>query len=81
MGLLIAFVIILIIGFIKNHDFSGFMDNVWLALGVIFFYWLGSLFATVSDVLSVHWSLWTVIGGIFYFIAGSLVYMKIRTLF
>lgn len=81
MGLFIAFIVFVIIGWFLKSDFSKLGDIVGPVLVAIFFWWIGSLFASFSEVLSFNWSLGTIFAGLCYIIAGSVIYMLARTLF
>lgn len=81
MGLLIGFIVLIVIGFIGNHDCSDVADIVGQVLGVLFFYWIGSLFASPSEVLSWDFSLATIAAGFFYCIAGIIAVLRVLACF
>ena len=81
MGLLIAFIVFVLIGWFLKSDFSKLGDIIGPVLVAIFFWWIGSLFASFGEVLSFSWSLGTIFAGLCYIIAISLIYMLVRTLF
>lgn len=82
MGLVLGFVVLIIIGICSVKDFTSIKNLIGQLIAVIGFYWLGSLFATIPEVLSLnHFSLTTIIAGFFYAIAALIVWMKIVCIF
>ena len=81
MGLIIAFIVFVLIGWFLKSDFSKLGDIVGPVLAAIFFWWVGSCFASFGEVLSFNWSIGTIFAGLCYIIAGSIVYMLACTLF
>lgn len=81
MGLFLGFVVLIIIGICSVKDFTNIKNLIGQLIAVIGFYWLGSLFATIPEVLSLHFSFTTIIAGFFYAIAAFIVWMKIVCIF
>lgn len=81
MGLLIGLLVLILLGICASMDFSSVKRLVGEIIAIGFFWWLGSLFASPTEVLSFSWSMSTVIAGFFYAIAGTLIIMKLTVLF
>ena len=81
MGLLIAFIVLVVWGILRNSDLSGISNIIGAVLAIVFFWWLGSLFAPFNTVLSFAWSLSTVCAGFFYCIAIILAYNGVKKIF
>ena len=81
MGLIIGIIALIIIGICSVTDFSGVKSIIGEIIAIGFFWWVGSLFASPTEVLSFSWSMSTVIAGFFYAIALLIVWMKIVCIF
>src|SRR5574344_436740 len=75
MGLLIGIVLIFVWGALKNSDLS--FNTLWQIIVVLAFYWVGSLFAPISEVLSFNISFSIVCAGFFYGLCVLMTYMKL----
>lgn len=78
MGLLIGFIVVLVWGFLANSEFS--LDWLWQILAVLFFYWLGTFFASPMETIS-HLTLATIIAGVCYTIAGIIAVLRVLAWF
>lgn len=81
MGLILGFIALIVIGICSVADFSGVKSILGEIIAIGFFWWVGSLFASPTEVLSFSWSMATVIAGFFYAIALLIVWMKIVCIF
>lgn len=77
MGLLIAFIVLFVWGVLANKDFSSLSEIFWQVVAILFFYWVGTILAPISDCLTASWSLRTVAAGVCYLISGWLAFMRI----
>lgn len=81
MGLVLGIVLLIVFGICAVADFTNIKNLIGEIIAVIGFYWMGALFATIPEVLSLHFSLTTIIAGFFYAIAAFIVWMKIVCIF
>jgi hypothetical protein len=76
MVLVIVFCIIFLWAVVRNMNFS--LDWLWQLVTIWLFYWVGSLFAPLSAVLSCHFTVSTVIAAAFYSVALMMLWMWIK---
>lgn len=81
MGLLIGLLVLILLGICASMDFSSVKRLVGEIIAIGFFWWLGSLFASIPEVLSLHFSFTTIVAGFFYAIAAFIVLMKVVCIF
>ncbi len=77
MGLFIAFIVLFVWGVLANKDFSTLGEIFWQIVAILFFYWIGTLFAPISECMGASFNISTVIAGICYIISAILAIMRI----